>query len=98
MVQKIDAKMGKPNSNLVSAKQDIMTPILGSGTHTYNTGFLSVTTNVTVPAFFHQKYLQQYESAKGTDLLSTLQDNMKNIYGQLGYTPDEIDLILRNFN
>ncbi len=98
MVQKIDAKMGQPNSSLVSAKQDIMTPILGSGTHTYNTGFLSVTTNVTVPAIFHQRFMKQYETAKGKPILATLQENMKMIYGQLGYTPDEIELILRNFD
>jgi len=98
IIQKVDAKMGKPGSTLASAKQDIMTPILGGGTHTYNTGLGNMVTNVTVPAIFHQRFMKQYETAKGKPILATLRENMTMIYGQLGYTPDEIELILRNFD
>tara|TARA_B100000524_G_C23645727_1_gene368400 strand:+ start:302 stop:1849 length:1548 start_codon:yes stop_codon:yes gene_type:complete len=95
MIKLIDAKMGKPDSNLAAAKQDIMAPILGGGTHIYRFG-----KNITVPGYFAQRFDVEYSKYKAEptpDKLKALQTSVKNTFQNLGYTDDEITRILRNF-
>lgn len=95
IIKLIDAKMGKPDSNLAAAKQDIMTPILGGGTHIYRFG-----KNITVPGYFAQRFDVEYSKYKAEptpDKLKALQKSVKNTFQNLGYTDEEITRILRNF-
>ena len=99
IIGRVDKKMSNANSTLASAKQAIMNPILGQGTHTYNTG-INLTANVTVPKFFHDKYTQQFNEARASGNQSTIDvlvENMTSMYATLGYNGDEIEAILTNF-
>ncbi len=96
MVQKIDLIMGKPDSNLVSAKAAIMAPILGSGTTV-----LSVKgKNITVPSYFAERFDIEYSKYKAEPTpakLEALRKSIKNTYKGIGYSANEVTRILRNF-
>lgn len=107
LIRQIDKKVGKPildqdgnptgrNFTLQEAKTLLLNNVLGSGTTT-----LSVKgKNITVPAYFAQRFDAEYSKYKAQPTeakLEALKTSVKNVYGGMGYSADEVTRIAKEF-
>jgi len=106
LIRQIDKKVGKPvldqdgnptgrNFTLQEVKTSFLNNVLGGGTHIYRKG-----TNITVPGYFAQRFDIEYSKYKAEPTpakLKALRNSVKNVYGGMGYSADEVTRILRNF-